>query len=59
VVRAEPFWTDGALLHRAGIPCLLFGVDGAGAHAATEYVDLTSLGRLTDILTDTIMDFCS
>jgi acetylornithine deacetylase len=59
VVRAEPFWTDCALLDRAGIPCLLFGVDGAGAHAATEYVDLTSLDRLTSILADTIADFCS
>lgn len=58
VVRAEPFWTDCALLDRAGIPCLLFGVDGAGAHAATEHVDLASLDRLTDILTDTIADFC-
>ncbi|MEV5644136.1 ArgE/DapE family deacylase [Streptomyces flaveolus] len=59
VVRAEPFWTDCALLDRAGIPCLLFGVDGEGAHAATEYVELSSLDRLTDILTATITDFCS
>ncbi|MFF4546813.1 M20/M25/M40 family metallo-hydrolase [Streptomyces sp. NPDC001406] len=59
VVRAEPFWTDCALLARAGIPCLLFGVDGAGAHAATEYVELASLELLTGILTDTIAEFCS
>ncbi|MCX4461793.1 M20/M25/M40 family metallo-hydrolase [Streptomyces sp. NBC_01728] len=58
VVRAEPFWTDCALLDRAGIPFVLFGVDGAGAHAATEYVNLASLDRLTDILTGTIADFC-
>ncbi|MGW6929092.1 ArgE/DapE family deacylase [Lentzea sp. NPDC054927] len=58
IIRAEPFWTDCALLDRAGIPCLLFGVDGAGAHAATEYVDLASLDRLTDVLTGTITDFC-
>lgn len=58
IIRAEPFWTDCALLDRAGIPCLLFGVDGAGAHAATEYVDLASLDRLTDVLTRTIIDFC-
>lgn len=58
-VRGEPYWTDCALLDRAGIPCLLFGADGAGAHAATEYVDLASLDRLTDILTATIADFCS
>ncbi|SDO35645.1 ArgE/DapE family deacylase [Lentzea jiangxiensis] len=59
VVRAEPFWTDCALLDRAGIPCLLFGVDGAGAHAATEHVDLASLDRLTDVLTGTIAAFCA
>ncbi|MCZ4612116.1 ArgE/DapE family deacylase [Streptomyces sp. Lzd4kr] len=59
VVRAEPFWTDCALLDRAGIPCLLFGADGEGAHAATEYVDLASLDRLADVLTATITDFCS
>jgi acetylornithine deacetylase len=58
-VRAEPFRTDCALLDRAGIPCLLFGVDGAGAHAATEYVDLRSLEHLTDILTNTVTDFCA
>ncbi|NKE61504.1 ArgE/DapE family deacylase [Lentzea sp. PSKA42] len=58
VIRAEPFWTDCALLDRAGIPCVLFGVDGAGAHAATEYVDLASLDRLTEVLTGTITDFC-
>ncbi|MFE2638238.1 hypothetical protein ACFXKX_32765 [Streptomyces scopuliridis] len=60
LLRRRPArWTDCALLARAGIPCPLFGVDGAGAHAATEYVDLASLDRLTDILTDTIADFCS
>ena len=59
VIRAEPFWTDCALLDRAGIPCLLFGVDGGGAHAATEWADTASLHHLTDILTDTISEFCS
>lgn len=58
VIRAEPFWTDCALLAEAGIPCLLFGADGAGAHAAAEHVDLASLDRLTRVLTDTIADFC-
>ncbi|MFC5818669.1 ArgE/DapE family deacylase [Nonomuraea harbinensis] len=59
VVRGEPFWTDAALLDRAGIPCLLFGADGEGAHAAREWADLASLDRLTRILTATITDFCS
>ena len=41
--RSEAFWTDAALLADAGIPAVLFGVDGAGAHASTEWVDLGSL----------------
>jgi hypothetical protein len=39
----EAFWTDAVLLAHAGIPTMLFGVDGAGAHAASEWVDLQSL----------------
>ncbi|MFI6390618.1 ArgE/DapE family deacylase [Nonomuraea sp. NPDC050540] len=58
-VRAEPFWTDASLLDRAGIPCLLFGVDGGGAHADVEWVDLASLNHLTDVLTRVITDFCA
>lgn len=58
VLRGEPFWTDASLMLEAGIPGLLFGVDGGGAHAATEWVDLASLGRVTQILTHTAADFC-
>jgi acetylornithine deacetylase len=45
--RGEPFWTDAALLASAGIPAVLFGVDGTGAHAAAEWVDLDSLHNAT------------
>ncbi|HEU4807372.1 MAG TPA: ArgE/DapE family deacylase [Homoserinimonas sp.] len=58
VRRGEPFWTDCALLSEAGIPCLLFGVDGGGAHAATEWVTLDSLETVTRVLHDVIIDFC-
>lgn len=58
-VRGEPFWTDCALLQDAGIPCLMFGADGAGAHAADEWADLASVEALTDILTGTIRSFCA
>jgi acetylornithine deacetylase len=56
--RGEPFWTDCALLAEAGIPCLLFGVDGGGAHAATEWVTLESLDTVTTVLHDIIIDYC-
>ncbi len=57
-IRGEPFWTDCALLHAAGIPCLLIGVDGTGAHAATEWADIPSIRKLTDILVATAIEFC-
>lgn len=49
-VRGEPFWTDCALLDAAGIDTVLFGVDGGGAHAAVEWVDLASLDTVTRTL---------
>lgn len=51
-VRGEPFWTDCALLSDAGIPTVLFGVDGGGAHAAEEWVTISSLIALTNTLDD-------
>lgn len=58
VVRGEPFWTDCALLRAAGIPCLMFGASGGGAHAADEWVDLASVDTLTEILAGTVRRFC-
>lgn len=57
--RGEPFWTDCAILQQAGIPCVMFGVDGTGAHAATEWASVKSIGALAEILTDTAVDFCN
>jgi acetylornithine deacetylase len=51
-------WLDSALLAAAGIPTVIFGPSGAGAHGAVEYVELTSVVDTTKILVATIMDFC-
>ena len=56
--RGKPFWTDCAILKDAGIPCVMFGADGAGAHAATEWTAVQSVRTLADILTDTAVEFC-
>lgn len=56
--RGEPFWTDAGLIHEAGIPCLLLGVRGGGAHADTEWAEVASVHRLTEILTGAITEFC-
>jgi succinyl-diaminopimelate desuccinylase len=57
--RGEPFWTDAGLILEAGIPCLVVGVAGGGAHADTEWADEASVRQLTDMLAGTIADFCA
>jgi acetylornithine deacetylase len=57
-LRAEPFWTDASLMDQAGIPTVLFGAVGAGAHSAHEWVDLGSVETLTAVLTRTIQGWC-
>jgi acetylornithine deacetylase len=37
------YWADTSALSSAGIPALLFGASGAGAHAAEEWVSVESL----------------
>jgi acetylornithine deacetylase len=57
-LRGEPFWTDCAILKEAGISCVLFGADGAGAHAATEWADLRSVETLASVLERVAVEFC-
>ncbi len=44
-----PYWTDAATLWAAGIPTLLFGPSGTGAHAVEEWVDLESVTACAEI----------
>ena len=44
------FWADSALLGLAGIPSVLYGPIGHGAHAVDEWVSLKSLGRVGTLL---------
>jgi acetylornithine deacetylase len=53
-----PFWTDAALLAAAGIPTVIFGPGGDGAHADVEWVDLDDVERLVEILVATAGDLC-
>jgi acetylornithine deacetylase len=58
-VHGAPFWTDAALFMEAGIPAVLFGPKGDGAHAAVEWVDLQSLERCRDLFVAVAADFCA
>jgi acetylornithine deacetylase len=53
-----PFWTDAALFSAAGIPTVVFGPGGAGAHEETEWVDLDDVERTAEILLHTAAEFC-
>ena len=44
------FWADSALGSQAGIPSVLFGPIGHGAHAVDEWVSLNSLVRVYEVL---------
>ena len=49
--------TDAASLHEAGIPTLLFGPLGAGAHAVEEWVELASVQSCAEVYLATAAAF--
>jgi acetylornithine deacetylase len=52
-------WMDSALLAAAGIPTVVFGPGGEGAHAVVEWADLVQLEQCAEILTAVAADFCA
>jgi acetylornithine deacetylase len=57
-VVGVPFWADSALLAGAGIPTVLFGPSGEGAHAVVEWVDLAAAERCLEIYLAVAEEFC-
>jgi acetylornithine deacetylase len=57
-VIGAAFWTDAGLLAAAGIPTVVFGPGGAGAHADVEWVDLDEVVKCAEVLLATAADFC-
>ncbi len=53
------FWADSALFSSAGIPTLLFGPHGEGAHADVEWVDLKSVEQCCEIYTAVAAEMCA
>jgi acetylornithine deacetylase/succinyl-diaminopimelate desuccinylase-like protein len=52
------YWADSGLIAGAGIPTVLFGPTGEGAHADVEWVDLASLERVRDVALATAVEWC-
>lgn len=53
------FWTDAAILARAGIPTVIFGPGGAGLHSIEEYVYVDQVLACRDILVELARLFCT
>ncbi len=51
-------WMDSAILSAVGIPTVIFGPDGEGAHAVVEWVDLEQVGRCVEVLVACAGEFC-
>jgi acetylornithine deacetylase len=58
-IVGAPFWADSALLAAAGIPTVVFGPAGEGAHAVEEWVDLASAERCAEIYAAVARELCA
>lgn len=53
------WWMDSALFAAAGVPTVVLGPAGAGAHAREEWVDLESVAHCQAIYTQLAAAFCA
>jgi acetylornithine deacetylase len=58
-VAPMSYWADSAFLAAAGIPTVLYGPEGDGAHADTEWVSRSGTSTATTVLTQLTRDFCA
>ena len=58
VVGEHP-WMDAALTSAAGIPTVVFGPGGAGAHATEEYAEVQSVELCAAVLVETARRLCA
>jgi acetylornithine deacetylase len=52
-------WMDAAFLSAAGMPTVVFGPTGEGAHAIEEHVELESVEQVAEIVIETARRFCA
>ena len=53
------FWADSSLIAAAGIPTVLYGPLGAGAHAVEEWVDVASVEKTRDVVLAAASEWCA
>jgi acetylornithine deacetylase len=55
----ETYWMDAAFIQAAGIPTVVFGPGGQGAHAVDEWVDLASVDACAEGLVRAARELCA
>jgi acetylornithine deacetylase len=55
----ETYWMDAAFIQAAGIPTVVFGPGGEGAHAVDEWVDLASVDACAEGLVQAARELCA
>jgi acetylornithine deacetylase len=57
-VEGASFWADSAFIAEAGIPTVLFGPSGEGAHAREEWVSIPDTLACTRVLVEVARGVC-
>lgn len=52
------FWTDAAILAAAGTETVVLGPKGDGLHTTEEWVDVSSVAHLAEVLAETARRYC-
>ena len=58
-VGGASYWADAAFIAAAGIPTVMFGPVGEGAHAAVEWVSISSPQTVARVLVDVAARVCA
>ena len=58
-LSGQAYWADSGLLAAAGVPTVLFGPAGEGAHALVEWVDVASLARCVEVYLAVAAELCA
>ena len=58
VVEGASYWADAAFIAAAGIPTVIYGPSGEGAHALEEWVSLSDTEDVTRVLLDVARRVC-
>jgi acetylornithine deacetylase len=58
-IEGASYWADAAFLGAAGIPTVMFGPSGAGAHEPVEWVSLSDTADVTRVLVEIAGRVCA